>query len=144
MSRFQPRVWFALEKTMNLVQSIHFSEYGEVVSFKQAFHGEELLYDPEKHLFMQCSGMKCSLTQRLIYESDIVLVDYQYGDSVCEVRWCPIKYTLILHPISGVKPKHKPHFRLAGKRGVFLLGNKYEGFAEPSKQERQTMKDALK
>ena len=84
--------------------------------------GEEAKNAP----LMQSTGFKETESDRQIFEGDLVKVEYQYGISTCVVEWCDVKYALILNPIDGEKPRHKPHFRLSGKKSVKIVGNIYE------------------
>ena len=75
---------------------------------------------------MQCTGFQETGSNKLVFQGDIVEVEYQYGTSLCVVEWCDVKYGLILNPVRGEKPKHKPHFRIPGKRSIMIRGNIYE------------------
>ena len=79
---------------------------------------------PDPSIIMQSTGFTDS-NGKTVFEGDIVELDYQYGKPVCLVEWCPIKFALVLKPINGERPKHKPHFRVAGKKKVEVIGNRF-------------------
>lgn len=75
---------------------------------------------------MQSTGFLETGSERFVFEGDIVEVEYQYGKSLCVVEWCDTKYGLVLNPVKGEKPKHKPHFRIPGKKSIIIVGNTFE------------------
>lgn len=111
---------------MKMVQAIFWNnDYTRVTEIRYTDAAGDIESVPDCPL-MQSTGFKETGSDRLVFEGDIVEVEYQYGISVCVVEWCNVKYGLILKPIKGQKPIHKPHFRISGKKRITVLGNIYQ------------------
>lgn len=129
--RMKFRIWDAKSKTMAAVTNLDFSHDiirdGENKKSMAATTKQQIILDVDTNQYklMQSTGMK-DTAGKLIYEGDLVEMDYPQGKSMCEVKWCELKHNFVLNPLKGEFPRKKPHFRLAGKRKISIIGNIYE------------------